>query len=152
MKSERVESLKRRRRAHSIRRASARALSKWRREDDSTTSHLDQLNEDNKGSIRSTFIGYSESNHDWVSHSPSNLLIERRGSESNRRMKSRRPSSLTVLREWLDLQDDDAREAYWQGLRFNKYKVSGSMLPTVLIQHIRVFQIRFSRSTLLTLR
>lgn len=60
---------------------------------------------------------------------------------SNRLKKARRLSSLDFLGKWLDLPDDDAREVLWQHFRSekSKSKVSESALPTILLQHIRVF-------------
>ncbi|ESZ96174.1 hypothetical protein SBOR_3449 [Sclerotinia borealis F-4128] len=77
------------------------------------------------------------SGNDVLKYSPANVCPTRKRSKSNRLKKALRPSSLEVLGKWLDLQDDNAREAYWQELRSKGSKVSESALPTILLQHIR---------------
>ncbi|QSZ31211.1 hypothetical protein DSL72_000774 [Monilinia vaccinii-corymbosi] len=98
----------------------------------------DQIEYPNSGSsIGTTSEAPSDSTNDVFSYSSPNLCPTKKGWKSNRRKKALRPSSLEVLGKWLDLQDDNAREAYWQKLRFKEYKVLESALPTILLQHIR---------------
>ncbi|TGO55129.1 hypothetical protein BCON_0096g00220 [Botryotinia convoluta] len=73
---------------------------------------------------------------------------------SNRLKKARRLSSLDFLGKWLDLPDDDAREALWQHFRSekSKSKVSESALPTILLQHIRGYPLTTDMSLALRKR
>ncbi|KAA8566417.1 hypothetical protein EYC84_008983 [Monilinia fructicola] len=117
----------------------------------STTSNLDEHDEDktlhrsfnqvehpnSERSIGLTHKAQSESRNDVFKYSSTNLRPGKKRWKSNRRKKALRPSSLEVLGRWLDLQDDNTREAYWQELRFKDSKVLESALPTILLQHIR---------------
>ncbi|KAF7876536.1 hypothetical protein EAF04_001625 [Stromatinia cepivora] len=103
-----------------------------------TTSNLDELDEHSRHSIGLIHGALSEPRNSVINYSPVNLWPLRR-SLSNRLKKIRRLSSLRFLGTWLDLQDDDAREAYWQEFRSEKarFKVLESALPTILVQHMR---------------
>ncbi|RAL64583.1 hypothetical protein DID88_001618 [Monilinia fructigena] len=94
-------------------------------------------NPNSESSIRLAHKAHSESRNDVFNYSSTNFRPGKKGRKSNRHTKALRPSSLEVLGKWLDLQDDNAREAYWQELRFKDSKVLESALPTILLQHIR---------------
>lgn len=112
------------------------------------TSNLDRFDED---SSRSNGLAPGVINLSPVHLQPTEI---RPPGLSNRLKKARRLSSLEFLGKWLDLPDDDAREALWQHFRSEKSKsrVSELALPTILLQHIRVFSIKSCSLTLLILR
>ncbi|KAM0311184.1 hypothetical protein ACHAO8_007444 [Botrytis cinerea] len=97
------------------------------------TSNLDRFDED---SSRSNGLAPGVINLSPVHLQPTEI---RPPGLSNRLKKARRLSSLEFLGKWLDLPDDDAREALWQHFRSEKSKsrVSELALPTILLQHIR---------------
>ncbi|CAD6455961.1 5cb9f372-fab9-494a-a165-db633feeff0d [Sclerotinia trifoliorum] len=103
-----------------------------------TTSNLDELDEHSRNSMGLIHGALSEPTNDMINYPPTNLRPLRR-SFSNRLKKKRRLSSLRFLGTWLDLQDEDAREAYWRKFRSEKarFKVLESALPTILLQHMR---------------
>lgn len=113
-------------------------LLKSRKNGNWTTSNLDELDEHSKNSLRFIHGALSEPTKGVINYSPLKSLPMRRNF-SNRLKKKRRVSSLRFLGTWLDLQDDAAREAYWQKFRSEKarFKVLESALPTILVQHMR---------------